>query len=283
MKHVLIVKDNDPNITLLEEMMQGYNYEIARSHYEGHASDIVQSYDTPVRFYACGGDGLVNQVVKAVIGTDHEMAIVPLGTGNDTSRFVNQTTDAKEALAFLKNAGARLCDVLKVNDTCCINSACWGIDAVVANHVHDVIDVPLLPAEKSYVISILRNIAGYDFPDAEVTADGEPVYSGPVTVFTAMNGRYYGGGFEIAPFAHLDDGKMDVIILGEIQKRKAPVYVREILRRRFHKRQDVLSFRCHELTVKTSASMNVDGDELKADVYRVSVIPDALKLVSRTL
>ena len=54
---------------------------------QGHATEIAQKLcqtGEPLRFYACGGDGTVNEVANGIIGYDNAaMSVIPVGTGND--------------------------------------------------------------------------------------------------------------------------------------------------------------------------------------------------------
>lgn len=54
---------------------------------QGHATEIAQKLcqtGESLRFYACGGDGTVNEVANGIIGYDNAaMSVIPVGTGND--------------------------------------------------------------------------------------------------------------------------------------------------------------------------------------------------------
>ena len=62
---------------------------------QGHATELAKKLcqtGEELRFYACGGDGTVNEVANGIIGFDNAaMSVIPIGTGND----------------FLKNAARR--------------------------------------------------------------------------------------------------------------------------------------------------------------------------------
>ena len=54
---------------------------------QGHATELAQKLcesGEELRFYACGGDGTVNEVANGIIGYDNAaMSVIPVGTGND--------------------------------------------------------------------------------------------------------------------------------------------------------------------------------------------------------
>jgi diacylglycerol kinase (ATP) len=51
---------------------------------------------------------------------------------------------------------------------------------------------------------------------ATVEVDGAVVLEGPVAAVVVANGEYYGGGMRIAPGASPADGRLDVVVLGDI-------------------------------------------------------------------
>ena len=54
---------------------------------QGHATELAKKLcetGEALRFYACGGDGTVNEVANGIIGYDNAaMTVIPVGTGND--------------------------------------------------------------------------------------------------------------------------------------------------------------------------------------------------------
>ncbi|HCJ15545.1 MAG TPA: hypothetical protein DHV77_10905 [Erysipelotrichaceae bacterium] len=162
MKHVFLLKSEGTTHSFLptiHKIMKGYDYDIHISQYPNHVISIMKEYRTPVRVYAVGGDGFMNQVVQALVHTKHEMVVIPYGTGNDFSRYVNNgVKKAEDVLRESLQWHAQRIDTVKMNDLYYINSGCFGIDAAIANHVHDVVNVPFIPESKSYILSILRNI-----------------------------------------------------------------------------------------------------------------------------
>jgi len=80
------------------------------------------------RFYACGGDGTLNEIVNGAVGFENaEIAAVPAGTGND---FIKSFSDHD---AFM-NIEAQLCgttekfDLIKFNGKYCLNVLNIGFD-----------------------------------------------------------------------------------------------------------------------------------------------------------
>ena len=50
-------------------------------------TSAAKSPDEKIRFYACGGDGAVNEIFNGAYGFDNvEVGVIPMGTGNDFIR-----------------------------------------------------------------------------------------------------------------------------------------------------------------------------------------------------
>ena len=103
MKHIFIInpaagkKDSRQRVyTMAEALKKKHNLDVecmltkSRGHATALTRAIAETGDY-VRFYACGGDGTVNEIANGIAGFDNAaMTCIPIGTGND----------------FLKNFGA---------------------------------------------------------------------------------------------------------------------------------------------------------------------------------
>ena len=71
----------------------GLEYEIFVTEYPRHACEIVdreraEHPDKLLRFYACGGDGTLNEVAGAAVQHDNtQVTHYPMGSGNDFIRM----------------------------------------------------------------------------------------------------------------------------------------------------------------------------------------------------
>ena len=59
---------------------------------------IKKNFDTIV---ACGGDGTIMEVGKALVGCNINMGIIPLGSGNGIARHFSIPTNIQKALEIL--------------------------------------------------------------------------------------------------------------------------------------------------------------------------------------
>ncbi|MCR4804597.1 MAG: acylglycerol kinase family protein, partial [Clostridia bacterium] len=104
MKHIFVVNPAAGNGAALRDILPkihkaltGFadDYEIHRTLSEQETILYCRqkcAFEGDVRFYACGGDGTVNNVLTGIAGhSNAQLAVVPCGTGNDFVRnFTNR-------------------------------------------------------------------------------------------------------------------------------------------------------------------------------------------------
>lgn len=174
----------------------------------------------PDALIVVGGDGMVHLGVNAVAGTEVPLGLVAIGSGNDFARNVglpaHNGLDALHALERALEAGPRRIDVLRATGafgtrrTACVVSV--GIDAAVNARANS---YRFPPGGGKYIRAALTELRGFRPFGYTITIDGERREM-PGTLVAVANGRYFGGGMQIAPRAVLDDGLADVVVAGAL-------------------------------------------------------------------
>ena len=168
--------------------------------------------------YACGGDGTLSECADGAAG--HPNAAVthyPCGTGND---FIKSLQLPKEPVAALKlqlNTAARRIDCGALNGTPFINVSGMGldIDVLLQTEKYKRLASGLIP----YLLGLIQALRHFRPFAADVVIDGV-AQSSRYTIISVANGRYFGGGMKVAPFADVCDGAFDVMLIDEMPKWK---------------------------------------------------------------
>lgn len=282
MTHIFMMHDTKRHHDLegmIHEVMQEYTYEVIYTTSMKDSQKYIQDCLEPSRFYAVGGDGTINGLLQALVYTNHELVILPYGTGNDFCRTLTKEKNLKKILKQSLQQTSQKVDTIQINQHYYLNSACFGLDSIIANHVHDISDIPLVPESQSYIVSIFKQVFCYQSQHVKIVSDGKCLYDHPVILCTVNNGKYYGGGFQITPQANIQDGYMDICIVDHVPKIKIPYLVTYLLSHRLHKRHEVHFFKVKEVTVYSQTSCNVDGEEMQGDTYHLQICPQSLQLV----
>ena len=183
---------------------------------------------------ACGGDGTISEVANGILssGTNAELGILPSGTGGDFRRTLKIPARTPEAARILKTGKTRLVDVGSVTFTnrtgehdtrYFIGVASFGMSADVIGRVKEAGDSGQIAKVSKWLSGRLSFAAAM----AETTLKSHPTRVAvqldedaerhmTVANLCVANARYFGGGMKIAPDAKLDDGKFDVVSVGDI-------------------------------------------------------------------
>ena len=190
---------------------------------QGHATEIARRMcdsGEELRFYACGGDGTVNEVANGIIGYDNAaMTVIPVGTGND---FLKNFGDDLEKFRDAENLwdGPQFpMDAIDVNGRVALTIACSGIDARVARDVHKYSESPLLDGKGSYIYSLAVNFLFKGIGTHWTITLDDVTTEGDWSLVSVCNGRYYGGGFMPVAEARMDDGVLNTLVVREVNRR----------------------------------------------------------------
>jgi diacylglycerol kinase (ATP) len=180
----------------------------------GHARELAESARAGGArlVVAWGGDGTINEVGSALLGSDIPLGIVPAGSGNGLAAVLAVPRRPLEAIAVALDGTERTIDAGMMAGRAFFNVAGVGLDARVAARFNE-------RAAGSrggwpyVVISVLEGCT-YCAAAYDVELDGTMLRTHALLVSFA-NGREFGMGARIAPQALIDDGLLDATIVEE--------------------------------------------------------------------
>lgn len=205
---------------LLEKL--SFPHEVVYTTGEGDAQRFAQEAartGEPVRIYACGGDGTLNEVVNGAAGYSHvAITNVPKGTGNDFLKIFGPDYRALfydlEALAVGPQTPI---DLMDCNGKLGIDVVCAGVDARIAADVHRYKDWWFVSGIGAYILSLLENIFLKGIARTMTVHMGDVRWEKkPASLLCICNGRYYGGGFMPVGEAMPDDGVLDMLLVRKV-------------------------------------------------------------------
>ena len=174
------------------------------------------------RVIAVGGDGTVQEVVNGLLaaGEPAAMGIVPLGSGNDLARSLGLPIELASAWKIAIGHATRAIDVARARNGS--GTERWfasaggiGFDAQVAAAVAD--RSGWQAGRAGYLLTTLAELRRFENRRIRLTIDGA-TETADVLFVAIANGAYYGGGMRIAPDATVDDGRLDVCVVGDISR-----------------------------------------------------------------
>lgn len=254
----------------------GLDYEIAFTSGAGTGETLARAAaqsGAPVRIYACGGDGTLNEVVNGAAGYDNAAVTnVPKGTGNDFLKIFGKNYRARFSdLAALADGPQAALDLMDCNGKLGLGVICAGVDARVAADVHKYKALPLVSGVGAYILSLVVNVFKGLTRPTQIQVDGETL-DGPSTIICICNGRYYGGGFMPVGEAQPDDGILDMLVVPKVSRftffRLVSKYAKGLYRQ-FP--QVIRDFHCREISFTSPEELVavVDGEVMRSRSFTV--------------
>ncbi len=279
---------------IIATLRSDFELEVANTTRRGHATDLARAavdrnFDAVLTF---GGDGTINEVMQALVGTDLALGILPGGSTNVTARALGVPRNPMRAAAFLaapiRSGSKRRVNVGRVNGRYFLFSAGMGFDAEVVKRVEA--DPKGKRAHHQWTFlqnSLSAAIGEYRNSDPTITLQVED--EAPVRVVTALccNARpltYFGGlPVDACPRASLDSG-LDLFSFKRITSLTIPRFVFSLFVSRSHPRWNNVHY-CHDVgnaTLEADAALpvQVDGDYIgEWSEVMWSLEPNALHLL----
>ena len=232
MRHIFIInpaagkKDGRQRVYAMAEKLKrehDLDVECMLTKSRGHATMLTRAIAETgenVRFYACGGDGTVNEIANGIAGfSNAAMTCIPIGTGNDfLKNFGKDAMPLFLDAENLWNGPVTPLDLIDCNGKYCLTIACTGIDARIAESVHEFGASPMLTGRGSYLASVAANFLFRKIGRKwRVTLDDE-VVEDEFALVSMCNGRYYGGGSTPVPEARMTDGILHTVLVRNVSK-----------------------------------------------------------------
>ena len=273
----------------------GVPFDLHRTAGAGDATHAVRTalasgYHTVV---VVGGDGTLNEVINGFfdregspIGGDPMLALLPSGTGGDFRRAAGIPARLDAAARLIAAGSSRRIDAGRVDFAdgqrrFFVNIADCGMGGeVVARINRSAHKGGGVRGSAMFLVASLSTLMSYVSRIAHIDIDGTRVDRAVRSVVVA-NGRYFGGGMQVAPGAELDDGRFDVVILGETGRTRALTGIPSLYRGSHVTRPEVEVHRARVVRVSCDGSpmlFDVEGEQVGTTPATLTCLPAALRL-----
>ncbi len=264
-------------------------FDIYVTEYAGHESEIAEKVaqsGEDVRIYAVGGDGTLNKVVRGMYKYKNAaVTVIPCGSGNDFVKMGGREKSAFYELEKVIDGEERVIDMYSVgDDNVGVNISSVGFDATICAEVNKY--SRFMPGKAAYMLSLLICLFTKLKTPFNITVDGEngrQQITGNHLLCAAANGCYYGGSFYPSPYARLDDGLLDFILIKSV----SPFLILSFLDtykkgthiEKLKKYVTYIRGKRIEIRGKEKVAVQYDGNVEYSDSAIFEIMPKALRFV----
>ena len=293
----------------------GRHYEAARRAVESQGGEIMVSEvpggiaelvrelflrDPVAHAVVYGGDGTVYETVNGIMQSGANdtasFSVIPVGSGNDFSSYVNDS-GVFEAAALTR------IDAVRTESggvtRWYANMMNIGFDCAVVWQTYRLKKNPLFRGSGAYIAGVAKELIKKKTIEVRLTAEGcvdpadgsalgERLFSQKILLTACANGQNCGGGFHALPYASVTDGLLDMLVVNDVSRARFVALVgdyrqgtyideRGVLKEKFEK---VLQFvRCRAMTIEGPERFCLDGEIFETGPdrkIRAEAVPGAL-------
>jgi diacylglycerol kinase (ATP) len=226
---------------------------------------------------AIGGDGTMNEVAAALVGTQTTLGLIPCGSGNGLGRHLGITGPTRDAFDNLLHGRIRTIDTGEVNGLPFFNAMGVGFDATVSSQFNG----RTRRGFRSYVSTVATAFAGFR-PEAYSIRSAHADLDVSAFLLCVANSDQYGNNCFIAPGARVDDGQLDLIAISNVNLLTAAPLAVRLFTRTIGSSKQVRQLRGTSFSIERSAAgvVHTDG-EVHETTARIDVCvrPHSLRIM----
>ena len=256
-----------------------FDLEVVFTERPGHATLLAQdaAADGCDIVLAVGGDGTINEVGRALCGTDTALAILPCGSGNGLARHLHIPMNAEKALETLNNGVIDLVDYGTVNNHPFFCTCGVGFDAQVSYKFANEDTRGLV----TYIKTTISEYFRYRAQHYRITIDGSTIEE-KAFVIACCNAAQYGNNALVAPRASMQDGKIDLTVIHSFNLGEAALLSARLFTSNIDHDRHVSIYRGRDIIIERDDEdvMHIDGDPvMMPEVLHITCHPSAMRVV----
>jgi diacylglycerol kinase (ATP) len=235
------------------------------------------------KIVAVGGDGTWSNVGNALIrsGSGAALGLIAGGTGCDLAKSLGiPAKDLAACARIVREGRVRRIDAGRVEDKYFLNILGFGFDIAV---IEDSWSVRWLQGDLVYLYCALRQLRRFPGFPVEIEVDGAPPTRQELLMLVIANARVFGGGFQIAPEASLDDGRLDAMAFANMGFFRRLGVLSALMKGRHTASSEVTALRAarYRLRFERPPAYETDGEwnQARAAQLTIEAAPGALPVL----
>ena len=255
-----------------------FEYELIQTESEKHAYELTKTaiLNGAEVIVAVGGDGTINEIASALIGSTGTLAIIPYGSGNGLARSLKIPMNTIQAVKLINQFKTAKIDAAKLNEHYFFNMSGMGFDA----HISHVFAKDKNRGLLGYVKATFSELKNYRSKNYKIIIDGK-ILEEEAFILSVANSSQYGNEAHIAPRAELQDGLLDLVIV-----KPFPLYLMPLLAlRMFLKTADqskyLISLQGKSILINRNNNViHLDGEpKLVTENIQIQILAKAINVI----
>ena len=223
-----------------------------------------------------GGDGTLNYTLNHFKEIHIPIGILPCGTGNDFAHGLlgkkKQNDYFHDALfAISKPVDAGIC-----NQQFFLNGVGIGFDGWV---VKKLLAKNLFTGKAAYYSTVISLLLFYKESKVKIISPTHQIDT-DLFMFSAANGKTYGGGFVVAPHANYTDKRLDMLTVKKISLPQRLKYL-PVIEKGNHLKKQIPFIHYHQdesiqITSERPLQAHLDGEWMESTHFDIRILPHYL-------
>ncbi len=262
---------------------QGFEVHVALAKPKERAEKIAQKAVKKGyrRIAVLGGDGTIEAVARAIVGSKAQLAILPGGTENNLVKSLGIPDNLEEAVALLCTGKAQKIDVGQIKTTngrkfYFLELAVMGLVAAIYPNAKK---IP--KGDLSGLKEVVGEFLNYKMPKITLTLEDESKIDAESMLVTVMNAPAFGKTFLMAPDASMQDGLLDVSVFANLSKGRILAYFAAVSNGGESGETGLQRYRASKITIKGKPAQQVmaDGVLLGKGKVKIKARRHALRVI----
>jgi YegS/Rv2252/BmrU family lipid kinase len=242
---------------------------------------------------AVGGDGTLNEVVNGFfeagspVNPDAVLGTICRGTGSDFIKTLGISKNIEAAARQLRGRSVRQCDVGRFTsrdgngdeiERYFINIADFGIGGEAVARVNNT--TKAFGGFISFLYGTLKTLVFYKGKIVKLKIDDYYEAERKINNIVVANGRYFGGGMQIAPRAEVDDGLFDILVIDDMNLMESVLNISRLYKGAHIDHPKVEYFRGKRVVAESAEDVliDVEGEDGGRLPATFDIIPGAIKV-----
>lgn len=241
------------------------------------AEAIAEGFELVV---AVGGDGTMNEVATALVGTQATLGLIPAGSGDGFGRHLGLHGPVQHALRILDHGRIQTIDTGVADGHAFFCAAGIGFEAEIAHRFNQ-------SHRRGFFRYLLTSARAFRTWQPQEYTLAHGVRRETLRAFTLVvaNASQYGNNARIAPRARMDDGKLDLCVVPPLTLWNIPPLAARLFAGNIDSAPSVVSQQRERFVIERAAPgfLHTDGELHEAGTrLEFTVRPASLRVMVRS-